>query len=132
VTPADDPTLPRPSGERFRDRVLRIVRSVPPGRVVTYGQVALLAGAPRAARQVGGVLYGSREHDAIPWQRVVNASGGISTYKVGAGELQEALLRAEGVEVGPSGVDLRRYGWDPGTTDASGSVAAVGSDDPAA
>jgi methylated-DNA-protein-cysteine methyltransferase related protein len=110
--------------ESFRARVLRIVRSVPAGRVVTYGQVALLAGSPRAARQVGGVLYGSRERDEVPWQRVVNARGGISTHKIGAGELQEALLRAEGVEVGPDGVDLRRYGWAPEVTAPSGAGSA--------
>jgi methylated-DNA-protein-cysteine methyltransferase related protein len=98
--------------EPFRDRVLRIVRAVPRGRVITYGHVALLAGAPRAARQVGGVLYGNRDDD-VPWQRVVNAQGGISTHKIGAGELQEALLRAEGVEIGSDGIDLRRYGWLP-------------------
>jgi methylated-DNA-protein-cysteine methyltransferase related protein len=111
----------RPDGEAagatgtFRERVIAIVRAVPAGRVVTYGQVALLAGSPRAARQVGGVLYGSRSRDDVPWQRVVNAQGGISTHKIGAGELQEALLRSEGVEVGPDGVDLRRYGWTPGS-----------------
>jgi methylated-DNA-protein-cysteine methyltransferase related protein len=110
--------------ESFRARVLRIVRSVPAGRVVTYGQVALLAGSPRAARQVGGVLYGSRERDEVPWQRVVNARGGISTHKIGAGELQEALLRSEGVEVGPDGVDLRRYGWAPEVTAPSGAGSA--------
>jgi methylated-DNA-protein-cysteine methyltransferase related protein len=99
--------------ESFRARVLRIVRAIPPGRVATYGQVALLAGSPRAARHVGGVLSGSGEREDVPWQRVVNASGGISTHKVGIGELQEALLRAEGVVVGPDGVDLVRYGWVP-------------------
>ena len=90
----------------FRRLVLDIVRAVPEGKVVTYGQVALMAGSPRAARQVGAVLHGIRfnEHD-VPWQRVINAEGGISTFKVGSGELQVALLRAEGVEVksGPEG-----------------------------
>lgn len=104
----------------FRDRVLDIVRAVPHGKVVTYGQVALMAGAPRAARQVGAVLHGIRhdEHD-VPWQRVINAAGGISTFKVGSGELQIALLKAEGVELtsgdgtqGPR-VDLLRYQWRP-------------------
>jgi methylated-DNA-protein-cysteine methyltransferase related protein len=99
----------------FRERVLAVVRAVPVGRVVTYGQVALLAGSPRAARQVGGVLYGTGRTEGVPWQRVVNATGGISTHKVGFGELQEALLREEGVEVGPDGVDLRRYQWSPDT-----------------
>ena len=97
----------------FRERVLAVVRSIPYGRVTSYGQVALLAGAPRAARQVGGVLYRSGDAQDLPWHRVVNAAGGISTHKVGAGDLQEALLRAEGVAVGPSGVDLVRYGWRP-------------------
>ena len=99
------------TGEGLRERVLAVVRAIPPGLVATYGQVALLAGAPRAARQVGGILYRSGERDAVPWHRVVNASGGISTHKVGAGTLQEALLRAEGVPVGPDGVDLARYRW---------------------
>ncbi len=98
----------------FRDRVLTVVRSVPPGRVVTYGQVATWAGSPRAARQVGAVLFGLRETDGdVPWQRVVNASGGISTFRVGAGELQVALLQAEGVDVSAAGLDLGRWRWDP-------------------
>ncbi len=97
----------------FRERVLAVVRAIPTGRVATYGQVALLAGAPRAARQVGGVLYRSGTSEGVPWHRVVNASGGISTHKVGAGELQEALLREEGVDVGPEGIDLARYAWRP-------------------
>lgn len=99
----------------FRQRVIEIVKSVPEGRVTTYGTVALFAGAPRAARQVGAVLHGlgPDDGDDIPWQRVINASGGISTYKVGVGELQVALLRSEGVEVRDNRVDLRRFRWDP-------------------
>lgn len=94
--------------------MLDVVRSVPQGKVTTYGTVALFAGAPRAARQVGAVLHGLRPEDGdVPWQRVINASGGISTYKVGAGELQVALLRSEGVEVVDDRVDLKRYRWDP-------------------
>lgn len=85
---------------------------------MTYGQVALMAGAPRAARQVGSVLHGiGYQEQDVPWQRVINAAGGISTFKVGSGELQVALLRAEGIEVesGSEGsqVDLGRYQWRP-------------------
>lgn len=99
----------------FRDRVLSVVRQVPAGRVTTYGTVALLAGSPRAARQVGGVLYGLRDSDAdVPWHRVINAQGGISTFKVGSGELQVALLESEGVEVVDRKVDLARYAWPSG------------------
>lgn len=82
--------------------------------MVTYGQVALLAGAPRAARQVGMVLNGLREPEDVPWQRVINSQGKLSTYKIGAGELQRALLEAEGVEFDNQGrVDLNRFRWDP-------------------
>ena len=97
---------------RFRQRVLELVAEIPRGCVATYGQIALLAGRPRAARQVGGVLYGLAEADAktLPWHRVINAQGGISTYKVGAGELQRALLASEGVAFDAQGrCDLTRY-----------------------
>lgn len=99
----------------YRERVLEVVRAIPRGKVTNYGTVALLAGYPRTARQVGAVLYGLRDSDTdVPWQRVVNAQGGISTFKVGSGELQVALLEAEGVEVVDRRVDKDRYGWDPG------------------
>lgn len=99
----------------FRERVLAVVRSIPEGRVTNYGTVALLAGNPLAARQVGGILYGLKESEGdVPWQRVINVQGGISTYKVGTGELQVALLRHEGVEVIDDKVDLKRFGWRVG------------------
>ncbi len=107
----------------FRDAVLQVVRSVPPGTVVTYGQVAAMVGSPHAARQVGAVLFGiSEQEQDVPWHRVINASGGISTYKVGHGELQVAMLRAEGVVVDGDGrdgerVDLRTYQWRPDLED---------------
>lgn len=97
----------------FRSTILRLVRAIPEGRVATYGQIAELAGHPGAARQVGMVLRGLKEHDqAVPWQRVINAQGGISTYKIGAGELQRALLEHEGIVFAPNGTcDLDRYRW---------------------
>jgi len=98
----------------FRDTVARVVRSVPPGRVATYGAVAAWAGRPGAARVVGGVLRSlAAEDPAFPWHRVINAQGGISTYKVGAGELQEALLAREGVRVVNGTVQLARYAFRP-------------------
>jgi methylated-DNA-protein-cysteine methyltransferase-like protein len=103
--------------QSFRQRVLRLVAEIPPGSVATYGQIALLAGRPRAARQVGTVLRGLSEGEAerLPWYRVINARGGISTYKVGSGELQRALLEAEGVRFDAEGLcDLRLVAWDGG------------------
>ena len=97
---------------RFRRSVLDLVAEIPEGYVATYGQIALLAGQPRAARQVGGVLHGlsGAEAERIPWHRVINARGALSTYKVGAGELQRALLASEGVQFDAQGrCDLARY-----------------------
>ncbi len=96
----------------FQQRVLEIVRKIPRGRVLTYGQVAALAGAPRAARQVGRTLYNYGR--LVPWQRVINHYGGLSTYKVGSGMEQRALLEQEGVKFSAEGtVDLRKYQWRP-------------------
>lgn len=130
-SPARDAAPARRSGNvagvpTFRAAVLDVVRSVPRGLVVTYGQVAAMVGSPHAARQVGAVLFGiSETEDDVPWHRVINAGGGISTYKVGHGELQVALLRAEGIEVsagerGAERVDLRRYQWRPDVLEHDG------------
>ncbi|MBI4674889.1 MAG: MGMT family protein [Chloroflexi bacterium] len=97
----------------FQTRVLEIVRAIPRGNVLTYGQVALLAGAPRGARQVGRILYARGR--TVPWQRVVNRYGGLSTYKVGSGHEQRALLEKEGVTFTKDGtVDLQKHQWRPG------------------
>ncbi len=110
--PADD--LEAATLRPFRDAVARVVRSVPPGRVATYGAVAAWAGRPGAARVVGGALRSlAAEDPTFPWHRIINAQGGISTYKVGAGELQEALLRREGVRVVNGAVDLSAYAFRP-------------------
>lgn len=96
----------------FRDRVVDLVGRIPAGRVATYGQLARLAGQPRGARLIGGILRAAG--DALPWQRVINKDGGLSTYRIGAGELQRALLEAEGVRFGREGrCDLSVYLWEP-------------------
>jgi methylated-DNA-protein-cysteine methyltransferase related protein len=99
----------------FREDVLTLVKAVPRGKVVTYGQVALLIGSPQKPRQVGMVLRGLKELDGeVPWQRVINSQGRISTYKVGTGELQKVLLESEGVKVNRENrVDLKKYQWWP-------------------
>lgn len=110
----DPSEIPAASLAPFRVAVERVVRAVPAGRVIAYGTVALLAGRPGAARQVGAALRGLAADDPdFPWHRVVNARGGISTYKIGGGELQVALLRREGVEVRDGSIDLDRYGAVP-------------------
>ncbi|AWN22639.1 cysteine methyltransferase [Deinococcus irradiatisoli] len=107
------------SEEGLRARVLALVAQIPPGRVMTYGQLATLAGQPGAARQVGYVMNGlmdtgSAHSPGLPWQRVINAQGKVSTDKLGFGDLQRGLLRAEGVEFDASGkCDLGRLQWWP-------------------
>jgi methylated-DNA-protein-cysteine methyltransferase-like protein len=78
---------------RFEDEVLRVLHSLKPGDVVTYGEVAEEAGYPGAARAVGNILSRS---EGLPWWRVVGA-GGI--LKTGHNDRQAELLRAEGVRV---------------------------------
>ena len=100
---------------RFFTHVYRLVSQVPKGKVVTYGQVAALLGAPRAARAVGTALrYLPRPlSHAVPWQRVINAGGGISLRgDVVRAEEQRWLLEAEGIEFNRQGkIDLKKYRW---------------------
>ncbi len=95
----------------FKDKVLDIVKSIPYGKVTTYGTVATLAGVPRGARLVGGVLHFNIE-DA-PWHRVINRHGFISTKCIEHPKaLQKVLLEQEGIEVSDDFmIDLKKYGW---------------------
>ncbi|HEX5563862.1 MAG TPA: MGMT family protein, partial [Sporosarcina sp.] len=63
----------------FTERVVQIIRDIPAGKVMTYGQVAAAAGNPRGARQVVRVLHSMSAKYDLPWHRIVNAQGGIST-----------------------------------------------------
>jgi methylated-DNA-protein-cysteine methyltransferase-like protein len=97
----------------FAALVQRTVRRVPAGRVISYGGVAALLGAPRAARGVGQVLGGLPEDSDVPWWRVINAAGRISLHGY-PGMLQRMMLEAEGVRPGRAGrIDWARYGWRP-------------------
>jgi O-6-methylguanine DNA methyltransferase len=85
-------------GSVFARRVLAAVRRVPPGRVATYGDIARLAGSPRAARAVGNLLRGCSDPHT-PCHRVIGAGGALGGYG-GRLHLKRELLRAEGIEVG--------------------------------
>ena len=78
----------------FADRVLSAVRRIPVGRVATYGDVAALAGRPRAARAVGNIMRGCQRPD-IPCHRVIAAGGRIGGYGGGLAR-KRRLLRLEG------------------------------------
>jgi methylated-DNA-protein-cysteine methyltransferase related protein len=91
-------------------RVHALVRRVPRGRVVTYGQVAALLGSPRAARAVGHAMRVCPA--GVPWHRVVNGQGAISRRGDGSGALsQRLLLEGEGVRFARGRIDLGRFGW---------------------
>jgi len=90
--------------------VLSTVRRIPPGRVATYGDVAAMAGAPRAGRAVGNIMRGCERPD-VPCHRVIAAGGRIGKYG-GRESLKRALLVAEGVAVSRARVvDFTRLRW---------------------
>jgi len=95
----------------FPARVWHIVAAIPRGQVTTYGDIALLAGSPRAARQVGGVLRRLPPGSTLPWHRVVNRHGHISLQGDDLRRQRDAL-EAEGVNVSKEGeIDMARYRW---------------------
>ena len=93
----------------FHERVFEVVRSIPRGRVASYGQIAEILGHPGVARHVGNALAACDHARApVPWQRVVNARGMISTH----GARQRELLEKEGVEFTAQGtVNMARHRW---------------------
>ncbi len=104
----------------FYDAVYTLVRDIPPGRVMTYGQIATILGAPRAARAVGYALRALPEATDVPWQRVINSRGGVSARgDVARPTLQYELLAEEGIAFGADETcDLKTYRWEPKDADA--------------
>jgi methylated-DNA-protein-cysteine methyltransferase related protein len=91
----------------FTEKVISIIKNIPAGQVMTYGQVAGMAGSPRAARQVVRILHSLSRKHRLPWHRVINAKGEIGLKDIGE---QKFLLEAEGVEVSQSGsIPLEKY-----------------------
>ncbi|WP_455923488.1 MGMT family protein [Pseudomonas putida] len=113
MQPFGDIGLVDPAAER-RMALYVALSQVPEGKVVTYGQLAEMAGLGRAARWVGRTLGQLPEGSQLPWHRVIGAGGRISLAAgtVG-GEEQRARLRAEGVYFMNNRVDIRRHGWRP-------------------
>ncbi|WP_239615673.1 MGMT family protein [Cohnella mopanensis] len=98
----------------FTERVVEMIKSIPEGYVMTYGQIAACAGSPRGARQVVRILHSlSAKHD-LPWHRVVNAKGEIAIQEGEGKYMQKHYLANEGVEFGLNDcIDLDVYRFEP-------------------
>lgn len=98
--------------EPFTAVVKNIIKKIPRGKVATYGQIASLAGNPRAARQVVRILHSSSDKDRLPWHRVVNSQRKIGLPPGSGYELQQSMLKREGVMFGIGDrIDFERFQW---------------------
>ncbi|HXG66140.1 MAG TPA: MGMT family protein [Blastocatellia bacterium] len=111
------PRDPRPGHEQVFEQIYRLVLRIPRGRVMTYGQIARLLDDRYSPRLVGWAMHATPQDERhIPWHRVVNSKGGISTGRIILHEpdLQRLLLEAEGVVFNERGVcDLSVHQWSP-------------------
>ena len=112
---------------KYRERVYQIVRRIPPGRVMTYGQIAYKLGEGYTPRTVGFVMHGADESNT-PWHRVINSQGRCSTGRlVLPADKQQRLLEREGVKFDRSGrCDLEAFIWNPVRRAKEKSEAAKG------
>ena len=111
---ADRTTRRQPGG--FFEAIYALVKRIPRGKVVTYGQIARLLGAPRSARIVGWAMHGNPYGSRVPCQRVVQRNGSLSpNYCIGDPSRQRRQLEREGVQFLPDGrVDMGTHQWPPG------------------
>ena len=100
--------------QTFTEKALAVIRQIPPGKIMTYGQVATMAGSPRAARQVTRILHSMSNKYNLPWHRIVNIHGQIAVRDDESRFFQRKLLLDEGVEVDQNDqIDLARFRFDP-------------------
>lgn len=99
---------------KYREQVYKIVCQIPVGKVMTYGQIALILGEGYTPRTVGYAMHAA-ETENVPWQRVINSQGKCSTGRITIPvNLQQEMLEAEGIEFsGKGGCDLSMYQWFP-------------------
>ncbi|WP_180162790.1 MGMT family protein [Acinetobacter sp. YH12069] len=101
--------------DELATQILSVIQLIPQAKIATYGQIAKLAGLPKHARLVGYVLKHLDATSTIPWHRVVNAQGKISTQRCNEkGEnIQQLKLEAENVFVVNGRISLKQYQWIP-------------------
>lgn len=100
----------------FKEKVYAILKTVPKGKVVTYGQLAALAGSPKAARAVGMCMATNPHAPIVPCHRVVASNGQLTGYSLKEGiKTKKEMLTEEGVFFIADRVDLSRSQWNPTT-----------------
>lgn len=100
--------------EAFTERVIKIIKDIPEGKVMTYGQIAKLAGSPRGARQVVRILHSMSKKYNLPWHRVINSKGEIGLTEDESYNIQKLFLQSEGVEIiNRSKINLGKYQYFP-------------------
>ena len=99
----------------MKQRVYDLLRQIPQGKVITYGQIAEYLGNKSLSRAVGNILHQNPDPAHIPCHRVVNRNGQVSeAYAFGGADAQRARLEGEGIIFEPDGtIDLRKYGITP-------------------
>lgn len=96
----------------FTESVIKVIQSIPSGKVMTYGQIARAAGSPRAARQVVRILHSMSEKYNLPWHRVINSKGEIGINDEELFFTQKTLLEEEGIEFkSEKSVSLEQFLW---------------------
>jgi methylated-DNA-protein-cysteine methyltransferase-like protein len=106
-------TKPKPD-PKYRERVYKLVQQIPRGRVMTYGQIAVILGKGYTPRTVGFVMHGADEKQT-PWHRVINSQGRCSTGGIVLPvDKQQRMLETEGVEFTSGQCDLALFLWRPG------------------
>lgn len=105
----------KPENENFFEKVYRVARLIPEGRVTSYGAIAKFLGAARSARMVGWAMNASTNMEDIPAHRVVNKAGLLTgKHHFEGTNLMQQLLESEGViVVDHQIVDLEKHFWDP-------------------
>jgi methylated-DNA-protein-cysteine methyltransferase-like protein len=98
----------------FTEKAISIIKGIPAGKVMTYGQVAAYAGSPRGGRQVARLLHSMSSKYDLPWHRVVNAQGQIMIQDPEARFAQQTFLQQEGIVVSANGkIDLVQFQYLP-------------------
>lgn len=98
----------------FTKKVVEIMKNIPAGKIMTYGQIASLAGSPRGARQVVRILHSMSKKYQLPWHRVINSRGEIVLRDAESSSVQKFLLQSEGIElIGDRFIDLKQYQFHP-------------------